>query len=125
MSEATDKVKEAKSPDLDETVDKAREVKSVAVETSNKVKGVKSMEPYLIIGTQPIFVRGESYPPGQTVMLTPEEAAFPLSIGAIEPAKDGPVDPAQGVKPTPVKNSVVDAKTPFNTMAGDSPKTER
>jgi hypothetical protein len=88
-------------------------------EATNKVKAAKSMEPYLVIGTQPVFVRGESYPPGETVMMTEEEAAFPLSIGAIEPAK--------AAKATPVKDAAVEAKSPspFNTMAGDSPKTEK
>ncbi len=65
------------------------------------------MKRYRVCGSQPVHVRGVSVNPNDPpVMMTDKEAAFPLSIGAIEPATDAP------------------GAEPFNTMAPAAEKKE-
>jgi len=53
-----------------------------------------TLKKYRVCGSQPVFVRGVSVPPGQPVTMTDKEAEFPLSVGAIELAPD-----AKGAEP--------------------------
>lgn len=62
----------------------------------------ESMKKYRVCGSQPIVVRGESIPPGESVIMSDKEAAFKLQVGAVELAPD-----AKGAEP-------------FNTMADRS-----
>lgn len=65
-----------------------------------------TLRKYRVCGSQPVVVRGESIPPGETVAMTDEEASFKLAIGAVEPAPH-----AKGAEP-------------FNTMADATEKKE-
>jgi len=64
------------------------------------------MKKYRVCGSQPVVVRGESIPPGETVVMTDTEAEFKLAVGAVEQ-----VSAAPGAKP-------------FNTMADATGKLE-
>lgn len=55
---------------------------------------METLKKYKVIGPQPTVVRGTPYTTGQTAVMTDAEAAFPLSIGAIELAPD-----AEGAEP--------------------------
>ena len=62
----------------------------------------ETMKKYRVCGNQPVVVRGESIPPGGSVVMSDKEAEFKLQVGAIELAPD-----AKGAEP-------------FNTMADRS-----
>lgn len=67
---------------------------------------MNEMKRYRVCGTQPVLMQGCSVPPGETGLMTDKEAAFPLSIGAVEPATGAP------------------GSEPFNTMADVIEKKE-
>lgn len=47
-----------------------------------------------VVGTQPVRVRGKYIEPGGTFNALPEEVAFYLQIGAVQPTTEAAVEPS-------------------------------